>query len=75
VTTVDRDAPPLLEIASGHPTAEEVAAVVTVLSGLAQPSTSTPPVPVPGGWTDRAAGLRTIPRPGPGAWRLSARHG
>jgi hypothetical protein len=68
------DTPPVLEIVSGHPTAEEVAAMVTVLSGLSQPSISTGPAPVLSGWTDRAAGLRTIPRPGPGAWSLSARH-
>ncbi len=70
---VGPDGPPVLEVVSGHPTAAELAAVVVVLSALSQPSVAGPTA-APSGWTDRSAGVRTTLRPGPTAWRLSARH-
>ena len=51
----------------GNPTAEELAAVVAVLSAA---STTAPAQeePVPSRWNDRAALLRRPLLPGPGAW-------
>jgi len=53
---------------TGRPTAEELAAVVAVLSA----ASSTAPAgeqPLPSRWNDRAALLRRPLFPGPDAWR------
>lgn len=55
----------------GRATPEEVAAVVTVLSGLGGPPAR--PEPVRNRWSDPATLLRLPPVPGPDAWQHSAR--
>lgn len=66
------DGPPVLRVVRGSATAEELAAVVAVLSARpAEPATAPPPPrPAPSAWR-RAYGLRRPVVPGPGAWRAS----
>jgi hypothetical protein len=70
----ERDAPagPVLTIAAGQPTAEEVAALVAVLLGT--PAAGPPDSSrVPGsGWASRSRQLRSPLVRGPGAWRASS---
>jgi hypothetical protein len=68
--------PPHLVVVRGEPTAEELAALTAVLSARAGAARSAeePPPARPSGWRDRSRLVRGAPpRPGPGAWRLSAR--
>jgi hypothetical protein len=60
-----------VSVVRGAPTAEEVAALVAVL--VARRARSSAPVPGTGlsAWADPAARMRTVPVPGPGAWRRS----
>jgi len=66
------DGPPL-RVVTGDPSAEELAALTVALAVLAarggpgQPGRSSP------GWADRSELMGAPPRPGPGAWRRSAR--
>jgi hypothetical protein len=69
---------PLLSVVSGHPSAEELAALTAVLAATlaarqraaaAQASVG----PARSAWLDRAALTRAPLRPGPDAWRRSAR--
>ncbi|OZM75064.1 acetyl-CoA carboxylase biotin carboxyl carrier protein subunit [Amycolatopsis antarctica] len=68
--TAEEAARPLLRVVRGDPDDAELAALTAVLAAAS---------PVPGGggpvrrsaWADRAAALRHLPRPGPGAWRAS----
>ncbi|MEV5569192.1 acyl-CoA carboxylase subunit epsilon [Spirillospora sp. NPDC052269] len=66
-----------LRIVRGDPSAEEVAALVAVLTARAQAAAAARD-DAPGGpvshWADRSRLTRTPPppRPGPGAWRASA---
>jgi hypothetical protein len=53
---------------SGSPTAEELAAVVAVLSAASSTAPAAQEQPVPSRWNDRAALLRRPLFPGPGAW-------
>jgi hypothetical protein len=71
---VREQAPPLLAIVAGQPTAEETAAVTVVLTALAATAVSGVAAAdrPPSTWTDRAALLRAPVRPAPGAWRASA---
>jgi hypothetical protein len=72
---VREQAPPLLAIVAGQPTAEETAAVTVVLTALAATAVSGVAAAAdtsPSTWTDRAALLRAPVRPAPGAWRASA---
>jgi hypothetical protein len=75
---VREQAPPLLAIVAGQPTAEETAAVTVALTALtALAATAVSGVAAaadtsPSTWTDRAALLRAPVRPAPGAWRASA---
>jgi hypothetical protein len=69
-----------LRVVAGHPTAEELAALLIALTTVATETvaseTAAPQRPAPpGGWADRSYGLRTSLRPGPRAWPLSARRG
>ncbi len=69
---------PLFSVVSGHPSAEELAAltavVVAKLAVHQRAAASHPPVrPARSAWLDRAALTRPPLRPGPGAWRRSAR--
>jgi len=72
-----RPARPLLRVVRGEPTAEELAALVSVVAALASraaaardaggpASRSAPPL-----WRDRSALVRAPLRAGPGAWRAS----
>jgi hypothetical protein len=67
---VSEDRPPLLRVVRGEPTAEELAALVAVVTArTASAPTSTGPRSV---WIDRARLVRRTPAPGPGVWRTSA---
>jgi hypothetical protein len=61
---------PQLKVVAGSPTAEELAALVTVLAVRSAPSSTEPP-PVPSLWRDHTLRLGLPPRPGPRAWRAS----
>ena len=64
-----------LWVVAGHPTPEELAALVIALSTVASDDPGTQrPAPLRG-WSDRSYGLRTSLRPGPHAWPLSGRRG
>jgi len=68
---------PVLEVVAGDPSAEELAALTVALAAAlgahggpaGGPGRSSP------GWADRSAMMDAPPRPGPGAWRRSARPG
>jgi hypothetical protein len=61
---------PLLRIVRGEPTAEEVAALVTVLAARAAAAVE-PPKPPPSPWIHRRAQLSRPVFVGAGEWRLS----
>jgi Acyl-CoA carboxylase epsilon subunit len=69
---------PMFSVVSGHPTAEELAALTAVVAATlaarkraaAAQAAAGPPRSA---WLDRAALTRTPLRPGPDAWRHSAR--
>ena len=65
-------AAPVLRIVRGNPSAEEIAALVAVLSaaGGEVEGGSTPHTP---GWVDHAAAVHAPTHNGPGGWRTSAR--
>jgi hypothetical protein len=58
-----------LKVVRGQPTAEELAAVVVVLTGARQGRTAPAPHPRPSLWAARQ--VRPAMIPGPGAWRGS----
>jgi hypothetical protein len=61
------DEQPLLRVVRGEPTAEELAALVAVVTARAA---TIRPVTTPGSaWTDRRRQVRRPLHPGPGAWR------
>ena len=68
---------PHLVVVRGEPTEEELAALTAVLAARAAAARAAAEAPEPerpvSGWRDRARSVRTPPRPGPGAWRLSTR--
>jgi Acyl-CoA carboxylase epsilon subunit len=64
-----------LRVVRGNPTADEVAALVGVLL-LGRPAAAEPAPPAGPVSRWRVSGRPTLPlRPGPGAWRASARPG
>ena len=69
------DEQPLLRVVRvvrGEPTADELAALVAVVTARS----SAPPKTTPrSAWTDRARLVRSRPSPGPGAWRASGWRG
>jgi hypothetical protein len=66
------DASLALTVLAGQPTAEELAAVVVVLTAAGRPRAASPaPGPV-GQWASRSRVMRTTVTPGPGAWRASS---
>ena len=74
--SVDEVAPdvdePSIRVVAGDPTAEELAALVVVLSSLG----TTAPAPDPtkrDGWGAYWRGVRAPLAPGPGAWRAAGR--
>jgi hypothetical protein len=69
---------PMLSVVSGHPSAEELAALTAVVAArlaARQRAAAAQASAGPGrsAWLDRAALTRTPLRPGPDAWRHSAR--
>ncbi|MGH4010168.1 MAG: acyl-CoA carboxylase subunit epsilon [Pseudonocardiaceae bacterium] len=60
----------MLRIVRGEPSAEELAALIAVVAGLASASIPEPPAPH-SAWVDPRR-LCTPPHPGPGAWWASA---
>jgi hypothetical protein len=69
---------PVLEVVSGQPSAEELAALTVVLAAaLAQRDAARPGRPErdASAWASRSRGLRAPLMPGPDAWRRSARPG
>jgi hypothetical protein len=69
---------PVLTIVTGHPTAEETAAVTVVLTALAAAGTQAPAANQDSAanqasaWRSRERLLRAPLHPAPGAWRASA---
>jgi hypothetical protein len=65
--------PPFLRVVhGGDPSPDEVAALVAALRLVAGRTDGQPPERR-SSWADRAAGVRTPLRTGPGAWRASGR--
>nr|WP_221442383.1 acyl-CoA carboxylase epsilon subunit [Nocardiopsis algeriensis] len=64
-----------MSVVRGGAGPEEIAALTAVLAARAAAARSADEAPAerPSGWRNRARGLRTPLRPGPGAWRTSAR--
>ena len=62
---------PVLRIVRGEPTAEELAALLAVITARAV--THEPAERPRSAWAESARGLRRPISPGPGAWRLSQR--
>jgi acyl-CoA carboxylase epsilon subunit len=70
------DQQPVLAIVKGNPTAQETAAVVTVLFARAAPASEPAPRSViRSQWASKSRQLRRPLVRGPGAWRASARPG
>jgi Acyl-CoA carboxylase epsilon subunit len=71
--TTPRPGGPVLTVVAGHPTAEELAAVVVVLSargGQAAGPERRAPARL-SAWSARSRLMRSPATPGPGAWRAS----
>jgi hypothetical protein len=67
---------PALEVVAGHPSAEELAALTVALAAaLAARSRAGQPGRSSRGWADRSRMMGAPLRPGPDAWRRSARAG
>ena len=63
---------PLFSVVSGHPRAEDLAALTAVLAARQRATAAQAAAPTAqSAWLDRAALTRRPLRPGPGAWRLS----
>ena len=66
-------AEPAFAVAGGNPSAEQIAAVVTVLSARLEPAgTTSADDATRSRWSDRSRLLREPLQRGPGAWRASA---
>jgi Acyl-CoA carboxylase epsilon subunit len=69
----DHDQPPVLAIVAGDPSAEEIAAVVAVLSArIGQPGGPGADETARSGWSARSRLLRAPVLRSPGGWRASA---
>jgi hypothetical protein len=71
---------PALRVVRGNPTAEEIAAVGSVLAARSAAAGGAGPgrgdsAETPSGWNDRSRALRAPLPHGPDAWRASARAG
>ena len=65
---------PVLAVVAGHPSAEELAALTVALSAvLAARGPAGQPGRAASGWADRSRMMGAPLRPGPDAWRRSAR--
>jgi len=67
----------VLTVVAGHPSAEELAALTVALSAAlaARGGPAAGPRRAAPGWAGRSAMMGAPPRPGPDAWRRSARPG
>jgi hypothetical protein len=66
---------PSFRFVHGRPTAEEIAAVVTVLSARAAAGSGAPEQDKPqSGWAAYWRGVRAPLRPGPGRWQAAVRN-
>ena len=66
---------PLVTVTRGEPTPAELAAVLAVLYAVAANRASrapTGPARARSAWMEHSRVRRTLPPPGPGAWRASA---
>ncbi|MDQ3094471.1 MAG: acyl-CoA carboxylase subunit epsilon [Actinomycetota bacterium] len=63
----------MLRVVKGEPTAEELAALVAVISARHAAAAVEPPQVRRSGWSARDRSLRGVHRAGPGGWRASAR--
>jgi hypothetical protein len=65
---------PLITVTRGQPTPAELAAVLAVLYAVAANRATVEPAAAGprSAWADRSRVRRTLPPPGPGAWRASA---
>ncbi|MGW0657744.1 acyl-CoA carboxylase subunit epsilon [Streptodolium elevatio] len=61
----------MIKIVRGEPTAEELAAIVTVIAAKASGGGAPASAPAPSEWNSPARLVRTPLRPGPGAWQAS----
>jgi hypothetical protein len=68
---VDEPDRPPLRLVRGDASAEELAALLAVLSAAGSPEVEAPS-PRRSQWASRQRGVRRMPTPGPGAWRASA---
>ena len=64
--------PPVLQVIRGDATAEEIAALLAVITAGRGDAGPEPARATVNAWTDRAALLRVPVHPGPGAWTASA---
>jgi hypothetical protein len=71
VTTGDSTMQPALRVVRGDPSAEELAAMVAVVQGIAAASSVEPPAPARSEWSVAHRRMRTSFPSGPGAWRSS----
>jgi Acyl-CoA carboxylase epsilon subunit len=63
----------MLRVVKGAPDAEELAALTVVVAALSQQRRPRRRPVAVGGWGERSALFRTLPRTGPGAWAASGR--
>jgi len=68
---------PALKVVAGHPSAEELAALIVALSAVlaARGGPAGQPGRAASGWADRSRMMNAPLRPEPDAWRRSARPG
>jgi hypothetical protein len=66
----DASATPLLRVVRGQPTAEELAALIAVVTARAAAADADPPR-TRSTWADPSRQLRQATQHGPGAWRRS----
>jgi hypothetical protein len=67
---MSNDSNPAIRVTAGNPTDTDLAVVISLLTRLPQTEIVQPNPP--SHWSNRAAMMRPILSPGPGAWRASA---
>jgi len=72
--SADKPARPLLRVVRGAPSAEELAALIAVVTARSPGGGTRPDLPR-NSWNSPARLVRTPVSPGPGGWRASARPG
>ena len=68
--STNTQAAPAIRVLAGNPTDGELAVVISLLAHL--PHTEIVQPNPPSHWSERAAMMRPVLSPGPGAWRASA---